>query len=134
MNSPFLTKRYVDSNGLLFWKLHSHFNSHVSSCLQKLTRYYGVHFDYKVGNRHAWLYCTTIILIGLILSAAAFHSRFEYYLDGYSLVNLTKFISSSLHENQMMGSPLITYIYLLRYLQKRYAVLNQMLRYSLSNF
>lgn len=92
---------------------------------------FGIYFDYKMANRHAWLYGALIVVIGLILLTATCHNTLEYYMDSYSLLNLTKFITSSLHQNQMLGAPLLTYIYLMRNLRKRYATLNQLLRYSI---
>lgn len=91
---------------------------------------FGVYFDYKMGNRHAWLYCGAILLFASFILAISFHT-YQYFLETYTVYNVIEYVGTGLHQNQMMGAPLITYIYLLRNLQKRYAVLNQLLRFSI---
>lgn len=91
-----------------------------------MTRF-GIYFDYKVANRHAWQYCAVVVLMGLFLWVGAFHTTLDYYMNGFSPFNLIKFVGSAVHQNQMLTAPLLAYIYLTRNLQKRYAVLNQLL-------
>lgn len=91
--------------------------------------HFGIHFDYKRENRRAWLYCTTISVSTVFWMVASFDSTFNYFMDSYSILNIIEYISSSLHQNYTLTAPTLNYIVLLCNLQKRYAVLNQLLRY-----
>lgn len=94
-----------------------------------MTRF-GIDFDYKMANRYAWLYCIGIILAISILLGITFHKLMSNYVGGMSPFNTFLFFSTSLHQNQILIAPLLTYIYMMRSLQTRFAVLNQLLRYA----
>lgn len=100
----------------------------VSANTIQLTRF-GSDFDYKMANRHAWLYCTgnmlTISVPLTILIVTLIDDSFGYDL----LLEVFCYISASYHLNHVLTAPLLTYIYMMRNLQKRYAVLIQLLRY-----
>lgn len=96
----------------------------------QMTRY-GIDFDYKVAYRNAWLYCTAIISTFTVLSITLFVTSIDDFLGGDFLYDVFLYFSSSYHQNQFLTAPLLTYIYIMRNLQKRYAVLNQLLRFVL---
>lgn len=97
-------------------------------CKIQMSRF-GFYVDYKMENQHAWLFCGVLIIIGIILTATTFYNTYNYYMESNSVLNMIKYISSSLHQSQMLTAPALTYVYLLHNLQKRYAVLNQLMRY-----
>lgn len=86
----------------------------------------GIHFDYKGENRRAWLFCAMITIINLPLLAVSFHT-YDYFMVDYSVINIIQYIISTFHQNIMLTAPSLTYVFWLRNLQKRYAVLNQLL-------
>lgn len=87
----------------------------------------GITFDYKVGNRHAWLYFAGVILFGSVILVISFHT-YTYFLIKFTIFDIIEYVGTGLHQNQMMAAPFLTYVYLLRNLQKRFAALNQLLK------
>lgn len=81
-------------------------------------------------NQRSWLFCAVIILINLFLLASTFRNSYDHYMESYSMVNIVEYVTSYIHLTQMLTAPPLTYVFLLRNLHKRYAVLNQLLRYT----
>lgn len=97
----------------------------------QMTRF-GNDFDYKLAYRDAWLYAvimSTISVINLTLVLTSMYSSLDIFLHNLLEAFLTFSIGHI--QNQISMAPLLTYIYMMRNLQKRYAVLNQLLRYAL---
>lgn len=92
-----------------------------------MTRF-GIDFDYKAANQHIWLVCAALIIINVLIVLTLFVSMYDYYMDKYSVLNIVKFNCTGLHQVHLLTAPALTYVYLMRNLQKRYAVLNQLLR------
>lgn len=92
-----------------------------------MTRF-GIYFDYKAENQRIWLVCAVLVLINVIIVASLYYKLYDYYMDNYSILNVIAYIGSGLHHNHVLNAPALTYIYLIRNLRKRYAVLNQLLR------
>lgn len=90
----------------------------------QVTRH-GNNFDYKMEQRNAWLYCAAIKLPFILLLAI----QCVYMIIDFPLFGVFIFLSEALHSNQILIAPLLTYIYMIRNLHKRYAILNQLLRY-----
>lgn len=95
----------------------------------QMTRF-GTNFDYKVAYRDAWLYCTIIILTMTVLLISLYFPPNEDSSRVHTLYGVFHFFTSTYHQNQFLTAPFLAYIYIMRNLQKRYAVLNQLLRYA----
>lgn len=108
---------------------------HISQTKKKTHQInnFGIYFDYKLKNQSAWLYCTMSLAIGLLLMSTLHENPFITLMTSSSVINIQigGFISS-LHEMHTLTGPSLTYVYLLRKLQERFAVLNQLLRYCFS--
>lgn len=89
---------------------------------------FGIYFDYKVENQRSWWVGAALILTNALIVAFIFYKMYDYYMESYSLCNVIAYIGSGLHLNHLLTAPALTYVYLIRNLQKRYAVLNQLLR------
>lgn len=93
---------------------------------------FGNDFDYKSAHRHAWLHCAVAVLTFSLLLLTVLVSLFVTLIDHLGaaiLFNLFVHFSSIFYQNQSLSAPLLAYIYLMHSLQKRYALLNQMLRW-----
>lgn len=104
-----------------------------SVCIKQINRF-GFEFDYKTAHRHAWLYGAGIILTVSILLAVTFADAMKNYMHSDSPFDMFIFAVSSLYHNQSLTAPSLTYIHLMQSLQKRYAALNQLLRYFFFEF
>lgn len=92
-----------------------------------MTRF-GIYFDYKLESQCFWLISVTLMLINVAITAALYCKMYDYYMENYTLLNVIEYIGSGLHHNHLLTAPALTYVSLLRNLQKRYAVVNQLLR------
>lgn len=91
---------------------------------------FGINFDYKVGNRYAWLYCVATVFFASIILTTSFHT-YSYFLDSFNALKVIEYFGTGLYQNQMIAAPFLTYMYLMRNLRKRYAALNELLRHVL---
>lgn len=88
-------------------------------------------FDFKIEGEYerAWLYYTGAMAVSMILTISTyFTTEFKYYSD----VDLAYFISSCISEDSVLVLPLISFLFLLRNLCKRFVGLNSLLRFPFS--
>lgn len=89
---------------------------------------FGIYFDYASERRRAWLYCGGLISMNLLSVAMSFYHTYNYFMESHSLLNMFEFISSAMHQTHILTAPVLTYIFMLHNLRKRYGALNQLLR------
>lgn len=90
----------------------------------------GIHFNYKTDNRRGWMLCAGMITVELFLIAGSF-IVYEYYETDFSILRLSEFIGFELLQVFVLNQPIILCTSLLHSLQKRYIVLNSLLRYTM---
>ena len=89
---------------------------------------FGFDFDYKLENRRAWMLFAGLVLTNFLILAITFYTTFNYFME-YSVIDFFEYVTSTLNQNQNLNAQTFTYVFLLHNLQKRYALLNQLLRY-----
>lgn len=90
------------------------------------------HFDYKMDHYRNWFYCVLAMVMTLLCVGLSTISYTLYEVD-YSVSCLIDFYLGSLLQCTAATAPLLFYIILLSNLQKRFAMLNSLLR-SLESF
>lgn len=100
----------------------------VYDCNLQMTRF-GIDFDYKIANQLTWRYPAAVILTSLLVVATAIHSLCQKFeISRENVVFVLPIFGLALFHNSIIAVPLLTYIHLMRTLQKRYAELNKLLK------
>lgn len=91
----------------------------------------GIHFNYKRDNRHGWLLCAAMITVTLSLMAAS-SMVYRYYETDYAILSLIDFFGIEILQVFVLNLPVLSCTILLRSLQKRFNVLNCLLRFTIT--
>lgn len=104
-----------------------------SSLQRKQIGKFKIYFNYKKQYLHAWFCCASAVTVVVVLTATSLELNYtdSFYGNYSTFFSVVSFVSIVL-QNSISAAALMSYTILLLNLRKRFAVLNSILRFSIS--